>query len=236
MNLAVPLLVLAVVAGPALAQPVAPAAGGGGAKAVPPQVIVSYPPAALVRVDGTPSLAPVPGHPRVQRVRNTRALILFAAKPDSAYLSDRSVDEAYYLRASDGWLTSTGIAGPWKPVDLVPFLRRQLDAIASSLEGTPGFEPVAVEVAPGRPAARVFVTESPAELVVFTGPPRYEPIPGTRLTRAANADRMLVMDPATRTLYLRSGPQWLAAPHLDGPWRVAPAEALPADLAKLPAR
>ncbi len=42
----------------------------------PPQVLVSYSPAILVPIDGAPVLKPVPGHSRVQRVINTRALIL----------------------------------------------------------------------------------------------------------------------------------------------------------------
>jgi hypothetical protein len=42
----------------------------------PPQVIVSYSPAILVPIDGAPVLKPVAGHSRVQRVINTRALIL----------------------------------------------------------------------------------------------------------------------------------------------------------------
>ena len=68
----------------------------------PPQVLVSYSPAILVPIDGAPVLKPVPSHSRVQRVINTRALILKGGFGDN-----------FYMHVFDGWLTASTIAGPW---------------------------------------------------------------------------------------------------------------------------
>lgn len=204
----------------------------------PPQVIVTHPPAALVRIDGAAALGPVPGHPRVQRVKNSRALILLASRPDTEYVGDRQKHDAYYVRVGDTWMTSAFLTGPWAPASLVPLLRRQLDAIATELERAGEVSPVVAANATAAPGAmlHLFVTETPAELVVFAGPPQYAPVDGTRLLRASNADRDVLLDGGTRTYYVRTDGRWLAAPRLDGPWTFAAPDALPPDVAKLPQR
>ena len=88
----------------------------------PPQVIVSYSPAILVPIDGAPVLKAVPGHPRAQRVINTRSLIL-----------QDSMSGTYYIHVYDGWLQSSAIGGPWSQGFIGPLVRHELDAMAQTL-------------------------------------------------------------------------------------------------------
>jgi hypothetical protein len=78
----------------------------------PPLVFVSYSSAILVPIDGAPVLRPVPGHSELQRVFNTRALILRVGAGDS-----------YFLHVYDGWLTSSALKGPWVRAGLDPAVR-----------------------------------------------------------------------------------------------------------------
>jgi len=197
-----------------------------------PQVMTSFPPAALVRINGPAVMVPTPGSSGMQRVGNTRALILLARMPNDPYSSERPI--AYYLKVRDGWMGASFLPGRWKRSSLLPFLRRQRDAGAAPLEKSGDTVPVDVSTGGDKgPMPSIFVAESEAELVVFSGPPRYVPIAGTGLLRADNADRDLVMDRASRILYLAYQGQWLTAPALEGPWAFLDAAAVPAELAKV---
>ena len=67
-----------------------------------PTVIVSYSPAILVPIDGAPVWKPLPENSRFQRVINTQALILKGG-----------LEDQLFLHVYDGWLTASGLAGPW---------------------------------------------------------------------------------------------------------------------------
>ncbi len=72
----------------------------------PPRIISSPRPALLVLVDGPPALRPMPGL-NVERVINTRALIL-------------QVDGVFYLNASAHWYQAVDINGPWTLATITP--------------------------------------------------------------------------------------------------------------------
>lgn len=67
-------------------------------------------------------LVPVPNHSQVQRVINTRALILKGRMGDN-----------YYIHVYDGWLTAGSIAGPWTQATLGSFARNAAHDIAQTL-------------------------------------------------------------------------------------------------------
>ena len=67
----------------------------------PPQILFSTKPAVLVLIDGQPALRPVEKS-KLQRVINTRSLILF----------DKSKN-LYYLQLMDGWMESPSVEGGW---------------------------------------------------------------------------------------------------------------------------
>ncbi len=222
---------------PLAAQTTTPSVAAPAAARPAPQVFVSFPPALVVRIDGRPTLGPVPGHPKVARVTNASVVILFADRPNTEPVGDRLMHEAYYMKVNGLWMTATWLIGPWKPArDLVPFLRRELDKIADEL-GQQGVR-VGVETSPAPPGAipSVYVSEVPAQLVLFDGPPRYAPsrAPASRArsTRTTTCCSTAARGPST------SRPSACGSPvaALDGPWTVVPEGALPPEVARIPVR
>lgn len=79
----------------------------------------------------------------------------------------------------------------------------------------------------------IFYADHDAILVVFLGPPTFQPIPGSSLLFATNTNWPVVMDPKGGRVYLLDGESWLTAPDATkGPWTAA--TSLPADLYRLP--
>ena len=157
----------------------------------PPQVIVSYSPAILVPIDGAPVLKAVPGHPRAQRVINTRSLIL-----------QDSMSGTYYIHVYDGWLQSSAIGGPWSQGFIGPLVRHELDAMAQTLsaagtvdllDGGKSANPKP-SLANGVPT--ITTSQVPTELIVFKGQPDFVPIAGTQLLWAANTTSDALIDTA----------------------------------------
>ncbi|MCC6198570.1 MAG: hypothetical protein IT518_29325 [Burkholderiales bacterium] len=195
----------------------------------PPQVIVSYSPAILVPIDGAPVLKPVPNHPRAQRVVNTRALILQGGLGDS-----------FYMHVYDGWLSASSIAGPWTLASPGPLLASELNAIASELSknntvdllsGGAHADPKP-SLANGVPA--IYTSQAPAELIVFKGQPDFVPVVGTMLLWASNTTSDVLIDTTSNNYYALLAGRWFRAPAIGGPWTFVPANALPADFAKIP--
>ena len=163
----------------------------------PPRVIVSTTPAILVPVDGAPVLKPVADHPRLQRVINTRALIVKDGFRDG-----------YYLHVYDGWLVADTLDGPWAQAFLGPFSGGELDDAAAQLgktgavdllDGGPNANPKP-SLADGVPT--IYAVTAPAELVVFKGQPDFVPIAGTQLLWATNTTNDALIDTTTNDYYL----------------------------------
>ncbi len=191
----------------------------------PPRILVSETPAILVPIDGAPVLRALP-RTNFQRVVNTRALILAAAGAPTLY-----------LHVYDGWLSSDAIAGPWRlPAELPPGIdavARQIavTGIVDLLDGV-GVRPKPT-LASGVPT--IAVSEVPAELIVFQGPPAFVPIPGTGIQRAANTAADVFLDPSARRHYVLLSGRWFSSPGLTGPWSYVSGASLPADFRRIPA-
>lgn len=194
----------------------------------PPQIYFSQTPALLVLMDGPPVLRPVLDS-TLQRVINTRVLLLF----DSA-------TNAYYLHIMNRWLPTP--AGPQPPPAsaaqepaLVRALQQARDA-ALAAGPVDLLDMAAATTQPGGDAElpRVIVCPGPAELIVTQGPPSFALIPGTGLLAARNTTGDLFrLGPDGRYFVLISG-RWFSAAALDGPWAFVPHASLPADFAKIP--
>ena len=191
-----------------------------------PRVIVSNSPAILVPIDGAPVLRPVAGSNGVQRVVNTRALILKSpAAPQ------------FFLHVDDGWLMSVAIDGPWTQPFLPP---AGMDALAQKiaatgvvdmLDGGPHANP-RPSLAQGIPT--IYTSTVPAELVMFAGPPAFVPIVGTGLQWASNTTSDVLRDGATSDYFVLLAGRWFRSAALTGPWTFVASDALPADFAKIP--
>ena len=190
----------------------------------PPEVIVSYGPAILVPIDGKPVIKDIP-QTRFKRVINTQA---FIARTDFI--------ETYYLHVYDGWMSSSSVTGPWTQAT-PPF---GLDGVAQKLakaghadllEGSPHAEPKP-SLANGAPA--VYVTEKPAELIVFKGEPNFVPLPSTNLLWASNTAADVFVETTSNDYYILIAGRWYKARAMSGPWTYVAANALPADFARIP--
>ena len=81
---------------------------------------------------------------------------------------------------------------------------------------------------------QIFVSTTPAEIIVINGAPQFSAIAGTRLSYVANTDAALFRDAASGTLYYLVSGRWFSADSLQGPWAFATPN-LPADFARIPA-
>jgi LysM repeat protein len=192
----------------------------------PPRVIVSDKPAVLVPIQGTAAWKPV-ADGKLRRVINTRAVIV-ATDPAGPY----------YLHLLDGWMTAQSLDGPWTraetPPDGADDLASKLAASgqADLLNGSPS-TPTLDLLSAGPPT--VYVSETPAELLVFKGQPNLVPIDGTALLWASNTKADVIVDTDDGSYYVLLAGRWFRAPALAGPWGYVASSALPKDFAKIPA-
>ena len=183
----------------------------------PPQIFVSQRPASLLVFDGEPVLAPVDGTP-----------LSVAVNTNWDVFVDGDTKAWYWLN-NGAWLRAADFKGPWAPAGALP-------AAFSSLPDDRNFADVRKQL-PGRPLGaaqmpQLFVSTTPAEIIVIDGAPRFTAIPGTQLQYVANTDAALFRRGGGSFYYLVSG-RWFAADSLQGPWRFATTE-LPADFARIP--
>ncbi len=190
----------------------------------PPRIIISETPAFLVPIDGAPAIRQIPGT-TFERVINTRALII---RPQGS--------GSNYLHVYDGWLVATSIAGPWLPPSVIP---PAIDPIARQLATTGqvdlldgGNVKPKPSLKAGAPA--IYVSETPAELIVFKGPPTYSTIAGTSLLWASNTTADVIYDTAGREFYALVSGRWYRAPLLTGAWTYVASASLPGDFRRIP--
>ncbi len=179
-----------------------------------PTIFVSTVPAIALMVNGKPVLAPIEGT-SLQYVVNTNWNLFY----------DKT---SYYLLDGNTWLKATDIPGPWKVTTSLPVDMSKLPKGQNWDDVLKAVPPAAGGVAP-----RVFVTEKPAELIIFRGAPIWIPIPGTTLSYGSNTENQIFMSSQTKQLYVLLSGRWFRAGSLEAPWVYAGND-LPADFAKIP--
>jgi hypothetical protein len=179
-----------------------------------PTIFVSTGPAIALMVNGKPVLAPIEGT-SLQYVVNTNWNLFY----------DKT---SYYLLDGKTWLKAADIPGPWKVTTSLPPDMAKLPKGQNWDDVLKAVPPAAGGVAP-----KVFVTEKPAELIVFRGAPIWIPIPGTTLSYGSNTDNQIFMSSQTKQLYVLLSGRWFRAGSLEAPWVYAGND-LPADFAKIP--
>ncbi|BCS32215.1 hypothetical protein TBR22_A14250 [Luteitalea sp. TBR-22] len=189
-----------------------------GVKADPPVVFHSTSVAVLVNLDGDPVWTPVKGTD-LEFAVNTN-WDLFRVKAASQF----------YLRHDLSWYVASDLKGPWKVVSKLP-------TSFSALPADDNWKDVREAMPPRPPASgrapTVFVSTTPAELIVLQGEPRYLAVPGTGLLWVSNTESdVFRLGKAGAFYYLVAG-RWFSAPSLDGPWTFA-TPTLPPDFGKIP--
>ena len=163
---------------------------------------------------------------RFQRVINTRALIL-----------QGGIEQNYFIHVYDGWLKSGFLEGPWSKSDFQPIgmdsLAQQIakSGAVDMLDGGAKANPKPT-LANGVPA--IYVTQIPAELIVFRGQPDFVPVSGTQLLWAANTTSDVFIDTSNSQYYTLISGRWFRSAALTGQWTFVAANALPADFARIP--
>jgi hypothetical protein len=183
----------------------------------PPKIFASDKPAVMVMFMGKPRFKPVP-----------ESDLLFAINTNWDIFLDPAAKK-YYMRNEKSWLVTSDLEkGPWIATASLP-------ASLSKLPNDENWSDVRAAI-PGVPAAEspaVFVTNEPAELIVTSGEPELELIPGTALMFVANTESDLFYNTADKHYYLLAAGRWFKSVAVGGPW-AATSASLPEDFKKIP--
>jgi len=193
----------------------------------PPRVYFRTSPAVLVIIDGDPALRPVEGAEGVERVVNTRSLIL-------------KTGGAFFMPIADKWLTARAATGPWQLAPGAPAPVQAIrDAIAKDEKQTQvdlmeeTSDDVKGVLAEGA-APDIIASTVPAELIVTQGTPQMKPVTGTQLLYVTNTSGDILFDLGSQDYYVPLTGRWFRAKALDGPWTFVDGDKLPKDFAKIP--
>jgi hypothetical protein len=188
-----------------------------GVKADPPTIFYSTRSAILVNFDGPPIWSPIKDN-ELKFAVNTNWDV-FQHEPS----------QSVYLRHERLWLKASDIKGPWSPTASLPASFSKLPAddnwkdVRSSLPGS---------AASSASAPQVFVSTSPAELILVAGQPTYVPVAGTRLLWVSNTESDVFRLGASGPVYFLVAGRWFTAPGFDGRWTFATPN-LPEDFQKI---
>ena len=187
-------------------------------KADPPPVYFSKVPAVMVNLDGEPIWSPIEGNDLRFAVNTNWDLFQIEAT------------KTFYLRNEASWLKATDIRGPWTPAGTLP-------ASFSKLPADENWKDVKAAV-PGKNVSAkqvptVFVSLSPAELILLTGEPSYVAVADTKLLWVNNTESDVFRMGRTGPVYFLVAGRWFSAPDFGGPWTFA-TPSLPAEFQKIP--
>jgi len=192
-----------------------------------PTIIFAESPAALILIDGDPVYRKVDGT-TLHRIVNTKPLIV------------RDEGGAHYLKILDGWMEAYSLEGWWTVAGVPPeganvalrqaVAAKSVDLLDGSTALNAGDTPSLTDVR--TPA--IYISTTPAVLVVTNGPPRFATIPGTSLEYIENTSSKVFREPTDQELYLLVSGRWFRSWRTGGPWQFIPTSQLPADFAKIP--
>jgi hypothetical protein len=189
-----------------------------GIKADPPTIFFSTTPAVIVNIDSEPIWSPIKENDLKFAVNTNWDL--FQHVPSNTF----------YLRNDSSWLKATDVKGPWTAAGTLP------DSF-TKLPADENWKDVRTNL-PGKPAAagtvpRVFVSFTPAELILLTGAPKYLPVNGTTLFWVSNTESDVFRLGKSGLVYYLVAGRWFSAPDFSGPWTFA-TPSLPLDFKRIP--
>ena len=187
-------------------------------KADPPTIFYSDTPALLVNLDSDPIWSPIKEND-----------LKFAVNTNWD-LFEHEPTKTFYLRNEGSWLKAADVKGPWTAADALPESFKKLPADDNWKEvkaAVPGkkLDP--------KKAPKVFVSTTPAELILVGGKPLLSPVEGTALQWVSNTESDVFRDGPKGPVYFLVSGRWFSAPGFEGPWTFA-TPSLPADFQKIP--
>jgi hypothetical protein len=189
-----------------------------GIKSDPPPIFFSKTPALMVNVDGEPIWSPIK-EVDLKFAVNTN-WDLFLHEPTGTY----------YLRDEQTWLKTTDLKGAWTPAGALPESFKKLPADENFKEVKANVPGKGIKAAA---VPKIFVSYTPAELILLTGEPNYVPVTGTKLLWVSNTESDVFRLGQTGPIYYLVTGRWFSANAFSGPWAFA-TTSLPADFKKIP--
>ena len=186
-----------------------------GVKADPPNIFFSKTPAVMINLDGEPIWSPIKDNDLKFAVNTNWDLFQHA-------------NGNYYLRNDTTWLKATDVKGPWTPAGQLPDSFKKLPAEDNWKDVKANLPGKSLKTAP-----TVFVSQTPAELILLTGEPAYVTVAGTSLNWVSNTESDLFRMGKTGLVYYLVAGRWFSAPDFTGPWTFATLS-LPAEFKKIP--
>ena len=190
-----------------------------GIKADPPKIFWSTTPAILVNLDGDPIWSPV------------KDVDLRYSVNTNWDLFEHTPSKTLYLRHDQSWLQATTVTGPWTPAGKLPESFSKLPAddnwkdVKAALPG---------KKLSSKNTPKVFVSTTPAELILLEKQPSYLLVEGSpTLLWVNNTESDLFRMGRSGDFYFLVAGRWFKAATLDGPWTFA-TPSLPEDFKKIP--
>ncbi len=178
-----------------------------GVKADPPAIFFSQTPAVLVNIDGDPIWSPIKEND-LKFLVNTN-WDLFQHEPT----------KTFYLLHEGSWLTTTDLKGTWSQATTLPesFSRLPADENWKDTKAAVPGKKLAANKVPN-----VFVSVTPAEMILLTGAPNYVLVDGTQnLLWVSNTESDVFRMGKTGPIYYLVSGRWFSAPDFTGPWTFA---------------
>ncbi len=190
-----------------------------GVKSDPPAIFFSTTPAVLVNFDGDPIWSPIKEND-----------LKFAINTNWDVF-EHGPTKTLFLRNENVWLKAPSVVGPWTPAGTLPGSFAKLPAddnwkdVKASL---PGRKVKASQV------PTVFVSTTPAELIILRAAPSYLLVDGTKtLLWAQNTESDVFRLGNTGPVYYLVAGRWFSAPDFKGPWTFA-TPSLPPEFKQIP--
>jgi hypothetical protein len=195
----------------------------------PPKVIFATRPSLLVLIDGPPRYRDI-GGTSLQLMLNTEATILLDTR-----------QKEYYLNVMDGWLQAPDLsAGPWSYMVNIPDDMKEITAGIRERQQTKaqeGSKPPSLdqERREGK-IPDIYVSTTPAELLVTEGPPNFEPIVGTGLEYVKNTTANIFRNSETQDYYILLSGRWFRSKSSleSSAWEFVGGKSLPEKFAHIP--
>ncbi|MGI9220612.1 MAG: carbohydrate-binding family V/XII [Woeseiaceae bacterium] len=176
----------------------------------PPKIVFREELAVLLSFDGEPQYADIENSP-YERVLNTPFAVV--RKKNS---------REFWLSSGKYWYSASSVGGPWSVTNSPPAdLAKMLADAGQDVEG------------PDQPP-EIVVANEPTELIVTTGKPDWQSLPGGELLYVQNTETAWLRELSTNNMYLLLSGRWFRSKSAAGPWTFVRSDELPDSFANIP--